>query len=29
VLVALKTRSLLWCCIVGVVTYGLLLLIPL
>jgi branched-subunit amino acid transport protein len=29
VLVALKTRSLLWCTIIGVATYGLLLLIPL
>lgn len=29
VIVAVKTRSLLWCCLVGVVTYGLLLLIPL
>jgi branched-subunit amino acid transport protein len=28
VIVALKTRSLLWCCIIGVVTYGVLLLIP-
>ena len=29
VIVAVKTRSLLWCCITGVVAYGLLLLIPL
>ena len=29
VIVAVKVRSLLWCCIVGVVTYGLLLLVPL
>jgi branched-subunit amino acid transport protein len=29
VVVAIKTKSLLWCCIVGVVTFGLLLLVPL
>ena len=29
VLVAIKTRSLLWCCLVGVGAYGLLMLVPL
>jgi branched-subunit amino acid transport protein len=29
VLIAVKTRSLLWCCLSGVVCFGLLLLIPL
>jgi branched-subunit amino acid transport protein len=28
VVIALKTRSLLWCCLGGVVCFGLLLLVP-